>query len=316
MEWKVRDWFGFQLMGVPVTFLRIGSSSVRRLGTSYRLVRVVLVKKGLEGEKWKWSSKPSPSGKSMQVMSVRWSRQSTSASVINSATTSTWPIAHAQNCGMPLTCCSPPSSSSSSLTSSTTPSSATSSVSSSSFFFSSKIAPSNFPLTTSLLSSYNGFILALNSNSNAALSTRYSSIISSRLSLSDLSLSMRGSMHGGRRERNSLSSSAAPASSRLAGRLMGSCCATAGGGGGTGEDAASLSSLEGVSSVVTAMDEKALVIDSELSPSVAFAFASSSMDTADGSCAFFSASKAEVVVVGSTASVMVMVMVMVGSLGR
>ena len=37
------------------------------------------MKKGLEGEKWKWSSKPSPSGKSMQVMSVRWSRQSTSA---------------------------------------------------------------------------------------------------------------------------------------------------------------------------------------------------------------------------------------------
>jgi hypothetical protein len=31
------------------------------------------------GEKWKVSSNPSPSGKSVHVMSVRWSRQSTSA---------------------------------------------------------------------------------------------------------------------------------------------------------------------------------------------------------------------------------------------
>lgn len=75
---KVSDLFGFQFMTVPVTFFRIGSSSVRRLGTSYRLVRMGLVKYGF-GEKWNTSSKPVPSGKSLQAMSVRYSRQSMSS---------------------------------------------------------------------------------------------------------------------------------------------------------------------------------------------------------------------------------------------
>ena len=55
----------------PVTFFRIGSSSVSRLGTSYLLVKVELVKKGLGVLKWKVSSKPRPSGKVVQVMSFR-----------------------------------------------------------------------------------------------------------------------------------------------------------------------------------------------------------------------------------------------------
>jgi hypothetical protein len=66
---------------VPVTFLRIGSSSVRRLGTSYRLVRTELVKYGFVA-KWNASSNPEPSGKLLHWMSVRNSRQSTSSELI------------------------------------------------------------------------------------------------------------------------------------------------------------------------------------------------------------------------------------------
>ena len=55
----------------PVTFFKIGSSSVRRLGTSYLLVRVALVKKGFGVLKWNVNSKPRPSGKVVQVMSDR-----------------------------------------------------------------------------------------------------------------------------------------------------------------------------------------------------------------------------------------------------
>lgn len=67
----VRHLFVFHWILQPVTFFKIGSSSVSRLGTSYLLVRVVLVKKGLGVLKWNANSKPRPSGKVVQVMSDR-----------------------------------------------------------------------------------------------------------------------------------------------------------------------------------------------------------------------------------------------------
>mmetsp|Transcript_44400 Transcript_44400/g.100387 ORF Transcript_44400/g.100387 Transcript_44400/m.100387 type:complete len:222 (-) Transcript_44400:368-1033(-) len=98
---KVRHFPSFQSMSVPVTFSNSGSSSPRRLPTSYTFVRQVLVKKGFS-LKWNDRVNPDMSCLSSQRTSTRKPSASTSVSSMISASIPRRAIAWSQNLGTPF----------------------------------------------------------------------------------------------------------------------------------------------------------------------------------------------------------------------